>query len=114
MQMATTSRATRYDGVEDFGGRGGDRGLARGKKRRKRRRLMSSQRFNPMKPWRGFELYMTVKHDHCTPIWATPKIPAKHPNALISLQHARSARLSGRVRMLANAKVPEVVPKRTK
>ncbi len=57
---------------------------------------------------------MTVKQDHWTPICATPRIPEKHPNALISLQHARSARLSGRVRMLAKAKVPEVVPNRTK
>lgn len=58
--------------------------------------------------------HITVKHDHCTPICATPRMPAKHPYALMSLQQARSARLSGSVRMVAKAKVPDVVPKSTK
>ncbi|KAL8677326.1 MAG: hypothetical protein Q9186_006238 [Xanthomendoza sp. 1 TL-2023] len=81
--MATTMSAVRYEGAEDFGGWGGESGLARGKKRRKRRRLLST-------------------------------IPAKQPKASISLQHARSTRLVGKVRILANAKVPDVVPKSTK
>ncbi len=57
---------------------------------------------------------MSVKHDHCTPTCAIPNRPAKQSNPLISLQHATSARLVGRTRMLAKAQVPDMVPKRTK
>ena len=57
---------------------------------------------------------MSVKHDHATPTCAIPSRPAKHSNPLISLQQARSARLVGSARMLANAQVPDVVPSRTK
>src|SRR2546421_2350915 len=61
-----------------------------------------------------FISYMIAKQDHCTPTCAMPSIPAKHANPLISLQHARSARLVGRTSMFAKAHVPDVVPRRTK
>jgi hypothetical protein len=61
-----------------------------------------------------FISYMIAKQDHCTPTCAMPSIPAKHANPLISLQHARSARLVGRTSMFAKAHVPDVVPSRMK
>ena len=39
---------------------------------------------------------------------------AKHSKPLMTLQHPRSARLAGKVTMFAKAKVPDVVPSRTK
>ena len=60
------------------------------------------------------EWYMNQKHAHCTPTCTTPSKPAKHSKPLISLQHARSARLAGRVSILAKPHVPDVVPRRTK
>ena len=57
---------------------------------------------------------MTQKQLHCTPTWAMPSKPAKHSKLLTSLQQLRSLRLAGKVRILAKAHVPEVVPKRTK
>lgn len=57
---------------------------------------------------------MTMKQLHCTPICAIPNTPATHSKPLNSWQHARSRRLVGRVKILAKAQVPDVVPRRTK
>ena len=57
---------------------------------------------------------MPAKHDHTSPTCSIPSRLAKHAKPLISLQHARSARLAGKTRMLANAHVPAVVPRRRK
>lgn len=57
---------------------------------------------------------MTLKQNHCTPTCAIPRSPATHSKVLIVLQHATSAREAGRVRIFANAQVPEVAPKRMK
>jgi len=43
-----------------------------------------------------------------------PKSPARHSNVSMDLQQAISARDGGVVRMLANADVADVVPRRTK
>lgn len=43
-----------------------------------------------------------------------PSNPAKHSNELTVLQHATSALDAGRTRILANALVPDVVPRRMK
>lgn len=56
---------------------------------------------------------MKKKHDHCTPIWAIPSRAAAHGKEPISLQHAMSAVLSGRVKMLAILAVPDTVPSNT-
>ena len=89
-------------------------GVARGKKTRNKRslKLFPSQLGynNTVFP----EAYMTVKHAHWTPTWAIPKSPAKHANPDTSWQQSRFTRLAGRVRMLAKAKVPDVVPSSTK
>lgn len=57
---------------------------------------------------------MTMKQLHCTPTCAIPKAPATHSKPLSSRQHARSRRLAGRVKILAKAQVPDVVPRSTK
>jgi hypothetical protein len=56
---------------------------------------------------------MKKKHVHCTPIWAIPSKAAAHGNLPISLQHAISLVLSGRVRMFAMLAVPDTVPSST-
>lgn len=57
---------------------------------------------------------MTVKQNHCIPTCAIPKRPAIHSNGLTVLQHATSARETGRTKIFASAHVPEVVPRRMK
>lgn len=57
---------------------------------------------------------MTMKQLHCTPTCAIPNTPAKHSKPFSSRQQSRSRRLEGRVRILAKAQVPDVVPKSTK
>ena len=57
---------------------------------------------------------MTMKQLHCTPTCAIPNTPATHSKPLSSPQQARSRRLAGRVKMLAKAQVPDVVPRSTK
>lgn len=57
--------------------------------------------------------YMKKKHVHCTPIWAMPRRAAAHGKVPISLQHAMSWVLSGRVKMFAILAVPDTVPRRT-
>lgn len=57
---------------------------------------------------------MTLKQNHCTPTCAIPSRPAAHSNVLIVLQHATSALEAGKTSILANAHVPEVVPRRIK
>ena len=89
----------------------GSAGL-RGKNTRKSNRLLSSvsRRISSLR----WQPYMTVKQNHCTPTCAIPKSPAAHSNVLTVLQHATSAREAGRTSMLANAHVPDVVPRRMK
>jgi hypothetical protein len=48
------------------------------------------------------------------PTWAMPRRPAIHSNVLTVLQHATSARETGRVKIFAKAHVPDVVPRRMK
>jgi hypothetical protein len=85
----------------------------RGKKTRKSSKL--SPTVNLICGTAGVEVpYITVKQDHCMPIWAMPKSPAAHSKVLTDLQHATSAREAGKTNMFAKAHVPEVVPRRTK
>jgi hypothetical protein len=46
--------------------------------------------------------------------WNTPNNPAKHAIPLISWQQATSCAVDGNTRILANADVPDVTPKRMK
>lgn len=57
---------------------------------------------------------MKAKQTHCTPSCTIPSTPATHSNVSNSLQQPASWTLLGRVRILANPAVAEVVPRRTK
>lgn len=57
---------------------------------------------------------MKAKQTHCTPSCTMPSTPAMHSNVSNSLQQPASWMLSGKVRILANPAVAEVVPSRTK
>jgi hypothetical protein len=46
--------------------------------------------------------------------WKTPSSPAKHAIPLISWQQATSCAVDGNTRILANADVPDVTPRRMK
>ncbi len=89
-------------------------GVARGKKMRNRRSLASIRLVYASIRLTDLQAHMIAKHTHAIPTWAIPSSPAKHSNPDTSRQQARSARLAGRVRIFAKAKVPDVVPRSTK
>lgn len=57
---------------------------------------------------------MEKKQSHCMATWKTPSSPAKHAIPLISWQQATSCAVDGNTRILANADVPDVTPRRMK
>lgn len=57
---------------------------------------------------------MMKKQRHWVPTWRIPRIPAKQPIPLTSLQQAMSWRLCCCEMTLASAEEPDVVPRRTK
>ena len=88
----------------------GERRSSREENEEKEQTANSQHRCNQL----VLKTYMTLKQNHCTPTCAIPSRPAAHSNVLIVLQHATSALEAGRTSILANAHVPEVVPRRMK